>query len=306
MIRFAAPQHPLPTPGFEEPEKLTSGARALRLEDLLAEVLARSVPGSPDNDAVNRGRLRSKGPGREARHAWRFDVNASSRSSRPAGSAVALRAYGAAKSALALVGLAAVAVLAVPGPRDSFLRDLPLPALLADPLAVTSTVAAGPIQASERESAQEREQRAVSESIAKRYRVAEDAIAGFVSLAYRAGHQFSVDPMLILAVMAIESRYNPVAESVLGARGLMQVMPRFHLEKLLEHGGEQALLDPEVNIFVGTQILREYLRRFGEVETALQMYGGAFDEPTSQYAGKVLAEKARLDSLRQKARRQSA
>ncbi len=233
-------------------------------------------------------------------------MNPTSKSPRLAGLAVALRAYGLAKALFALVGLAAVAALAIPGPRDSILRHLHVPARFADPLDVTSTVAAGPIQASERESAQEREQRAVTESIAKRYRVAEEAVAGFVSLAYRAGHQFAVDPMLVLAVMAVESRYNPVAESVLGARGLMQIIPKFHLEKLMEHGGEHALLDPEVNIYVGTQILREYLRRFGELETALQMYGGAFDEPNSQYAGKVLAERARLEMLRQKAKRQSA
>ena len=61
---------------------------------------------------------------------------------------------------------------------------------------------------------------------------------------------------------------------------------------------------PEVNIVVGAQILREYPRRFGDLETALQMYVGALDEPTSQYANKVLAEKARLDALRVKARKQ--
>jgi soluble lytic murein transglycosylase-like protein len=101
----------------------------------------------------------------------------------------------------------------------------------------------------------------------------------------------------------VESRYNPVAESAMGARGLMQVMPKFHAEKLLEHGGEGALLDPQVNIQVGAQILREYLRRFGETETALQMYAGAFDEPTSSYAVKVLAERARLEQLLRQLRR---
>ena len=75
----------------------------------------------------------------------------------------------------------------------------------------------------------------------------------------------------------------------------MQVIPKYHLEKLLEHGGEPALLEPEVNILVGAQILREYQRRFGDVETALQMYAGALDEPTAQYAAKVFAEKARLE-----------
>jgi soluble lytic murein transglycosylase-like protein len=149
------------------------------------------------------------------------------------------------------------------------------------------------------------EQRVVAEAIAKRYRVAEEAAAEFVALSYRAGAQHSVEPLLILAVMAVESRYNPVAESSMGAKGLMQVMPKFHLEKFVDHGGEDALLDPEANIYVGTRILREYLRRFGDTETALQMYAGAFDEPTSQYANKVFAEKARLEAFRLKARKQS-
>jgi len=81
------------------------------------------------------------------------------------------------------------------------------------------------------------------------------------------------------------------------------VIPRFHTDKLAEHGGEGALLDPQVNIQVGAQILREYLRRFGEIETALQMYAGAFDEPNSAYASKVLAERARLEQILRQSRR---
>jgi soluble lytic murein transglycosylase-like protein len=138
------------------------------------------------------------------------------------------------------------------------------------------------------------EQRAVAEFIARRYRVAEAASTSYVSSAYRSGLANSVDPLLILAVMAIESSYNPQAESHMGARGLMQIIPRWHMEKLAEHGGESALLDPEVNIQVGARILREYMARAGEMQAALQMYNGARDEPTARYAGKVLAEKARL------------
>jgi len=149
------------------------------------------------------------------------------------------------------------------------------------------------------------EQKALAEFIAKRWRIAEEAAARFVSLAYRAGSAHSVDPVLILAVMAIESRYNPVAESGMGAKGLMQVIPRFHLEKLSDHGGEEKLLEPEVNIDVGAQILREYSRRLRDEELALQMYGGAFDEPTAQYANKVFAERARLEPIRQRARKQT-
>jgi len=219
-------------------------------------------------------------------------------------------ALAALKDLFALAGAAAIlAFLVLPlrepaadGPRAAALPSLPsIPTLMIDQLigAPQAVSMAG-------EAGLNAEQRAVAEFIAKRYRVAQDAITDFVSIAYRAGEQYRVDPLLILAVMAIESRYNPVAESVMGARGLMQVIPKYHPEKLVPHGGEEALLEPEVNIHVGAQILREYSRRFGDLETALQMYAGAFDEPTSQYANKVFAEKARLEASKIKARKQSA
>jgi soluble lytic murein transglycosylase-like protein len=210
------------------------------------------------------------------------------------------RTYAALRGVLALFGAAVLAAaLTLPLKGEG-----PLPALfsLAGESFDIQSVTAGPIQVRD-DSALEREQRAVTELIAKRYRGADSAAAGFVESAYRAGAQHHVDPLLILAVMAIESRYNPVAESSVGAKGLMQVIPKYHLEKLADYGGEQAVLEPDVNIQVGARVLREYQRRFGDVETALQMYAGALDEPTTQYATKVLAEKARLDVLRVKARR---
>jgi soluble lytic murein transglycosylase-like protein len=197
-----------------------------------------------------------------------------------------------------MVVLAAVLATALPGPRDAALREL---ASWADSWEEqSSNVSAGTIQP---DVAAPPEQRALTEFIARRYRVALDATAGYVAAAFQPGGVLKVDPLLILAVMAVESRYNPVAESPFGAKGLMQVIPRFHPDKLAEHGGASALLDPQVNIQVGAQILREYLRRFGETETALQMYAGAFDEPTSAYAGKVLAERARLEQLLRQIRR---
>ncbi len=212
-----------------------------------------------------------------------------------------VRVYGAARSTLALFGLAALSAwLLLPLQRDSLAQQVAAAADFIDGVAIK---AEGPIQVAAAESTREHEQRALAEFIAKRYRVAETSAASFVSFAYRAGVEHSVDPVLILAVMAIESRYNPVAESVVGAKGLMQVIAKFHQEKLLEHGGELALLEPEVNIHVGARILREYLRRFGDAETALQQYNGALDEPTSRYANKVFAEQARLEALRQKARK---
>jgi soluble lytic murein transglycosylase-like protein len=223
-----------------------------------------------------------------------------------------LKLFSLARTVFALVGLAVVLAVALPEPRDLLLQQLSflapaaqaadgeeprdaVPAPFDAPPEIDA--AAGPMPVAQQEAAPEREQRAVAEFIARRYRVAETASAAFVSTAYRVGREFSVDPLLILAVMAIESRYNPVAESSMGAKGLMQIIPRYHQEKFVAHGGEHAVLDPEVNIHVGAQILREYMRRFGETEAALQKYAGAFDEPTAQYSGKVLAEKARLQQF---------
>jgi soluble lytic murein transglycosylase-like protein len=211
-------------------------------------------------------------------------------------------AMAALKDLFALAGVAAVFAFLLLPLREPVEKALPavLPALVVDHL----PLAAEPVHPVA-DTPLEREQQAVSEYIAKRYRIAEDVIASFVTTAYKAGEEYRVDPLLILAVMAIESRYNPVAESVVGARGLMQVMAKYHQDKLEPHGGDQVLLEPSVNIRVGAQILREYLRRFGDTETALQMYAGALDEPNSQYAAKVFAEKARLDALRIKAKKQT-
>ncbi|MFN2643491.1 MAG: transglycosylase SLT domain-containing protein [Burkholderiales bacterium] len=209
------------------------------------------------------------------------------------------RAYAGAKSVLALIGLAAVAgLLLVPLEADMAKAF----AVGREPFAYSMSVASGAIGLP-LETALEREQRSITEFIAKRYRVSDTAVGAYVAAAYRAGEQHSVDPLLILAVMAVESRYNPVAESNVGAKGLMQVIPKYHLDKLLDHGGEEALLEPEVNIEVGAQILREYQRRFRDTETALQVYAGAFDEPSAAYAGKVFAERSRLEVLRQRARK---
>lgn len=136
--------------------------------------------------------------------------------------------------------------------------------------------------------------KALARHLSRRYRVANDATEQMVEAAHDAGQLFGLDPLVILAVMAIESRFNPIAESVMGAKGLMQVMPQQHQDKLAEHGGEDAVLDPSTNIFVGARILKDCVRRAGSLESGLQLYAGAFNDPSNQYALKVLAEKDRL------------
>jgi soluble lytic murein transglycosylase-like protein len=219
------------------------------------------------------------------------------------------RAFAAAKAGFALIGLMAVFALTVV-PLERHLLIGAMPRLVEDALSKDdsqSLAAMEPLaQSGAPRQVQELEQQALAEFISRRWRIAESAASSFVSIAYQAGKQHSVDPVLILAVMAIESRYNPIAESAVGAKGLMQVIPRFHMEKLADHGGEEALLNPEVNIHVGARILREYYRRFGDQELALQMYAGAFDDPGSQYTNKVYAERDRLEPVRQRVRKQTA
>jgi len=146
---------------------------------------------------------------------------------------------------------------------------------------------------------------ALTRYIANRYRVADEIVAGIVDAAYRAAQERKLDPLVVLAVAATESGYNPIAESVVGAKGLMQVIAKFHPEKLDGHGGEDALFDPATNVRVGAQILHEYLLRYGDLETALQMYAGAMDDPEARYARKVLAERERLKQALARSGRQA-
>ncbi len=130
--------------------------------------------------------------------------------------------------------------------------------------------------------------------LSRRYSIAAQATEQMVRAAFRAARQAQLDPLLILAVISVESRFNPIAESGLGAKGLMQIIPRYHRAKLLERGGEDAVLDPESNIIVGTRILQEYVYRAGTLEAGLQSYNGAASDESARYARRVLAERGRL------------
>ncbi len=139
--------------------------------------------------------------------------------------------------------------------------------------------------------------RILATNLSRKYRVALDATEELVNEAFVAGQEVGVDPLLILAVISVESRFNPIAESDFGAKGLMQVVPRFHLDKLAHHGGQDAVLEPGTNIRVGARILKEYMQRTGSWEGALQMYAGALDDATNAYAQRVMSEKSWLQRL---------
>jgi len=138
----------------------------------------------------------------------------------------------------------------------------------------------------------------VTSWISKRYRVASEATDMLVSAAYMTALEIKLDPLLILAVMAVESRFNPFAESPMGAQGLMQVMSKVHQDKFQNLGGIEAALDPVANIKVGSMILKEYVMRGGSVEQGLKSYVGAAEmESDSGYGAKVLAEYRKLKDV---------
>jgi hypothetical protein len=142
-----------------------------------------------------------------------------------------------------------------------------------------------------------RRYRALAEFLARKYKVSERMIFNLVTMAHTAGRQIGIDPLLIIAVMAVESRFNPIAESMAGAKGLMQVIPKYHTDKLKSYGGEDSVFDPQTNILVGSQILKEYIARTGSVNSALQMYAGALDDTEDAYTNKVMNEKQRLQQV---------
>jgi len=133
--------------------------------------------------------------------------------------------------------------------------------------------------------------------LSRRYRVAPEPLSVLVSEAFHLGSTLKLDPTLILAVMAIESRFNPYAQSPVGAQGLMQVMTRVHTDKYQSFGGTLAAFDPVSNLRVGAQVLNDAVRKAGSVEGGLKLYVGAVTTDGSGYINKVMAEHLRLQSV---------
>lgn len=143
-----------------------------------------------------------------------------------------------------------------------------------------------------------KQQAALALWLSKKYRVAPEPLSAIVAEAYDAAARSKLDPKLVLAVMAIESGFNPFAQSAVGAQGLMQVMTKVHSEKYTSFGGKFAAFDPLANVRVGVKVLEECVRAAGSVEGGLQRYVGATNlDDDGGYGAKVLAEYARLQDV---------
>ena len=91
--------------------------------------------------------------------------------------------------------------------------------------------------------------------------------------------QYNVPSYLILAVIEVESEFDPAATSSAGACGLMQMTPKtFAWLTSSEHLGENLtpdeLFDPEVSIRYGTYYLKYLFTRFHNWDTVLAAYNG--------------------------------
>jgi hypothetical protein len=140
-----------------------------------------------------------------------------------------------------------------------------------------------------------RAQAAVAHWLARRSHVAPEPVRRLVQEAWTVGALVNLDPTLILAVMAVESSFNPFAQSPVGAQGLMQVMTKIHDDKYEAFGGSHAAFDPVTNLRVGVQVLKECIARMGGLEAGLRAYVGAANSgEDGGYAAKVLAQQSIL------------
>ena len=197
---------------------------------------------------------------------------------------------------LALLASAAAFALSTSAGRLEVSVQAEQPVTVAEPSSVTEPVADVGLTAPEPPTVATGKIAALAGFLAKKYRVSPNATRNMVRTAYTEGQRLGVDPLLIIAVMAVESSFNPIAESVAGAKGLMQVIPRYHVDKL---GSDQdsAVLDPQTNIQVGALILKEYIQRGGSLAAGLQLYNGSPADPNNAYANKVMGEQQRLQQV---------
>jgi len=131
--------------------------------------------------------------------------------------------------------------------------------------------------------------KALASYIKDRFKISEGKAAMIVSEAFRHGLKQGLQPELILAVIAVESRFKEKAVSPAGARGLMQVLASAHSKKVKKIGGLPALYDPRKNISLGTHILAQYKDvSNGNIRRTLLRYNGSLNRSKSRYPDKVM------------------
>ena len=117
--------------------------------------------------------------------------------------------------------------------------------------------------------------------------------ASVVPIVERHARRFHVDPLMVLAVIQVESRFDPNAVSSKGAMGLMQLegatARALAMELGLQWTGDDLLFDPDVNVLLGCAYLRQLMDRFGDQDAALAAYcsGPTFVEARRDVNGPI-------------------
>ncbi len=143
----------------------------------------------------------------------------------------------------------------------------------------------------------EHDQALITGYLARRYRVAQAPMQHIVRVAFETGRETGLDPLLLLAVIAVESSFNPFAESGSGAQGLMQVMSSLHVDKFNHFGGISTAIEPFANIKVGAIVLRNYIASTGSLAGGLRRYVGFTARGDGGYGTRVLTERTRLQEV---------
>ncbi|HEY3598632.1 MAG TPA: lytic transglycosylase domain-containing protein [Paraburkholderia sp.] len=106
----------------------------------------------------------------------------------------------------------------------------------------------------------------------KQFRVTRSDSMRIAQAVLTEANRYAMSPMLLLAVMSVESGFDRHAVSSVGARGLMQILPAAHPRLL---AGVRDLSDPAINVRIGSAILRDYIDAAdGDLEAALRRYSG--------------------------------
>lgn len=142
------------------------------------------------------------------------------------------------------------------------------------------------------------EQEVIASHLAVKYSKPKQLLNRIVQAAYAEGARFGLKPLTLLAIIEKESGFRPAVVNDYGAVGLMQVVPRFHRNKLASASDEQ-LKTPETNIHVGARILSEYLAaKNGDLDAALKKYSGN----SKSYAQRVAYYEGKLTDVQTRAR----
>lgn len=143
------------------------------------------------------------------------------------------------------------------------------------------------------------EQLRVTQWLSRKYRISPEPVGALVTEAWAVSEPSQVPPTLILAVIAVESSFNPFAQRSDSNRGLMQIDSRSQQDTLSRFGGPLSVFDPLTNLRVGSRVLQSFIQEAGgSIEGGLQAYAQTSPQGTdSTYTERILSEYKLLERL---------